>query len=89
LAGAPAFEAALRAARERYDCVLIDSAPVNEVSESSLVARRADGALLVVRQGRTGRGAAQAARKRLAGMGVPVVGTVLNGASGASGYGYY
>lgn len=89
LAGAPAFEAALRAARERYDFVLIDSAPVNEVSESSLVARRADGALLVVRQGRTGRGAAQAARKRLAGMGAPVVGAVLNGASGASGYGYY
>lgn len=89
LAGAPAFEGALRAARERYDFVLIDSAPVNEVSESALVARRADGALLVVRQGRTGRGAGQAACKRLAGMGAPLLGAVLNGASGAAGYGYY
>jgi Mrp family chromosome partitioning ATPase len=67
----------------------VDSAPVNEVSEAALVARRADGVVLVVRQGRTGRGAAQAARKRLAGMGVPVLGGVLNGASGAAVYGYY
>jgi capsular exopolysaccharide synthesis family protein len=89
LAGAAAFEGALRAARERYDFVLIDSAPVNEVSESALVSRRADGALLVVRQGRTGRGAAQSARKRLAGMGVSLLGAVLNGASGVPGYGYY
>jgi capsular exopolysaccharide synthesis family protein len=89
LAGAAAFEGVLKAARGRYDWVLVDSAPVNEVSEAALVARRADGVVLVVRQGRTGRGAAQAARKRLAGMGVPVLGGVLNGASGAPGYGYY
>jgi len=69
--------------------VLIDSAPVNQVSESSLVARHADLTVLVIRQG-TSRGAAMAARKRLSGMDVRLAGAVLNGSSfkGAD-YGYY
>jgi len=90
LAGSVGFEKALSWARERYDVVLIDSAPVNQVSESSLVARRADGVVLVVREGSTGRGALQAARKRLQGMGAKVIGAVLNCAHGRGrSYGYY
>jgi capsular exopolysaccharide synthesis family protein len=92
LAGSPRFDAALQAARERYDFVIIDSAPVNVVSESALVARRADAAVLVTRHGRTGRGSALAARKRLEGMGIRLLGAVLNCASSRAhgyGYGYY
>src|SRR5258706_10316933 len=61
LAGTSRLEGALDWARQRYDYILIDSAPVNLVSESSLIARNADLTLLVIRQG-TSRGAAQAAR---------------------------
>jgi len=89
LAGVAALEQALDWARANYDYVLIDSAPVNQVSESSLVARHADLTVLVIRQG-TSRGAAVAARRRLAGMDVALAGAVLNGSSfRASDYGYY
>jgi len=89
LAGTVRLEEALTWARQNYDYILIDSAPVNLVSESSLVARNADVTILVIRQG-TSRGAAQAARKRLSSMGVNVAGAVLNGLSLKGGdYGYY
>jgi capsular exopolysaccharide synthesis family protein len=89
LAGTVRLEEALAWARRNYDYVLIDSAPVNVVSESSLVARHADLTLLVIRQG-TSRGAAQAARRRLEGMNVRLVGAVLNGSQHKVGeYGYY
>jgi capsular exopolysaccharide synthesis family protein len=89
LAGKTNLEEALAWARQRYDYILIDSAPVNVVSESSLVARHADLTVLVIRQG-TSRGAAQAARKRLSGMGVRMAGALLNGSSlKNSEYGYY
>ena len=89
LAGVAALEEALDWARANYDYILIDSAPVNQVSESSLVARHADLTVLVIRQG-TSRGAAMAARKRLAGMDVALAGAVLNGSSfRGTDYGYY
>jgi succinoglycan biosynthesis transport protein ExoP len=90
LAGAPRFEELFRAIREGYDFVLVDSAPVNQASESALIARRCDRALLVLRERRTGRGAAQAARRRLEGMGIEVLGAVLNAVeSPETAYGYY
>ena len=89
LAGVARLEQALDWARAHYDYVLIDSAPVNQVSESSLVARHADLTVLVIRQG-TSRGAAMAARKRLVGMDVRLAGAVLNGSSfRGTDYGYY
>jgi capsular exopolysaccharide synthesis family protein len=89
LAGVARLEQALDWARAHYDYVLIDSAPVNQVSESSLVARHADLTALVIRQG-TSRGAALAARRRLAGMDVRLAGAVLNGSSfKGTDYGYY
>jgi capsular exopolysaccharide synthesis family protein len=89
LAGTNRLEESLDWARERYDYILIDSAPVNLVSESSLVARNADLTLLIVRQA-SSRGSVIAARKRLGSMGVAIAGAVLNGSSAKSGeYGYY
>ncbi|HXX94739.1 MAG TPA: polysaccharide biosynthesis tyrosine autokinase, partial [Planctomycetota bacterium] len=90
LAGAPRFEEVFRSIREGYDYVLVDSAPVNQASESALIARRCDRALLVLRERRTGRGAGQAARRRLEGMGIDVLGAVLNAVqSPETAYGYY
>jgi succinoglycan biosynthesis transport protein ExoP len=90
LAGGPRVEEVLQYAREHYDFVLIDSAPVNQVSESALVARRADATILVIRELQTGRGAALMANRRLKGMGVIVLGAVLNCARPQGGaYGYY
>jgi capsular exopolysaccharide synthesis family protein len=89
LAGTARLLESLDWARQNYDYILIDSAPVNQVSESSLVARHADLTVLVIRQG-TSRGAAMAARKRLDGMNVRLCGAVLNGSSfKGTEYGYY
>ena len=79
LAGSLRFQAALRAAREQYAFVVIDSAAVNLVSETALIARRTDATLLVVRQGQTGRGDARAAKKRLLAMKAPLMGAVVVG----------
>lgn len=95
MAGSPLFEDALRWGKSRYDVVLIDSAPVNQVSESPLIARRADGVVMVIRAGKTGRGAVQAAKTRLVRLGVNVLGAVINCAElhgdgyGNGYYGYY
>src|SRR6185295_7449686 len=92
LAGSPKLDEVLKWARAHYDIVMIDSAPVNQVSESALVARRAHATIMVVREGQTGRGAALAAKKRLEGMGVRLLGVVLNCAvphRGSYGYEYY
>jgi capsular exopolysaccharide synthesis family protein len=90
LAGSPVLEDVLRQARERFDVVLIDSAPVVQISESAVVARRADAALLVVRDGATSRRTLPAALRRLDGIGVPMAGAAFN-ASNDRGprYGYY
>ncbi len=89
LASSPPFDRVFSALRERYEYVLVDSAPVNHVSEAAVIARRADAALLVVRDRQTGRGAALAAKRRLLGMGVELAGAVLNcAAPGQGGYGY-
>ncbi len=79
MASSPRFRVALKAARERYDYIVIDSAPLNLNSESALIARRADATVLVVRLGRTGRTTALAAQKRLADMRVKILGAVANG----------
>ncbi|MBI2933106.1 MAG: polysaccharide biosynthesis tyrosine autokinase [Planctomycetes bacterium] len=91
LASSPRYQDALKAAREKYDYVIVDSAPVALVSESALIARRADAAILVVRERQTGRGVAGFAKKRLHEMEVRVLGAVLNAAvpdGGGYGYGY-
>lgn len=90
LAGTPSFDAALSWAREHYDYVLIDSAPVNQVSESALIARKSHAVLLILRERQTGRSAATMAVRRLETMGVKPAGCVVNCAHGGGGaYGYY
>jgi len=79
MASSPRFRLALKTARERYDFIVIDSAPLNLISESALIARRADATVLVVRLGVTSRTTALAAQKRLADMNVKLLGAVVNG----------
>lgn len=79
MASAPRFQLILRTARERYDFIVIDSAPLNLVSESVLLARRADATVLVVRLGKTSRTTALGAQKRLADLRVKILGAVVNG----------
>lgn len=78
------------AMRERADLVLIDTPPLLPVTDAALVGRECDGALLVVRHGRTTREQLTRSLDALSSVGARVLGTVLNmaPAGGAQGYGY-
>jgi Mrp family chromosome partitioning ATPase len=89
MASSPRFRLALKTARERYDFIVIDSAPLNLISESALIARRADATVLVVRLGVTSRTTALAAQKRMADMKVRILGAVVNGTRPSSSFNGY
>lgn len=80
-------------ARSRYDVVIVDAPPLLPVTDGALLAAAADGALLVVRHGRTTTDQLRHARERLEQVDARVVGTVLNMVpirrkKGGYGYGY-
>ena len=62
----------------QFDVILIDTPPMLQFSDARLMARHADGVILVVRSGVTGRESAIAAREQLAQDQIEVLGTVLN-----------
>jgi capsular exopolysaccharide synthesis family protein len=76
--------------RSRADIVLIDAPPLLPVTDAAVLARECDGAIIVVRQGRTSREQVTRAVDALRSVDARVLGTVLNMApSGkANGYGY-
>ncbi len=61
-----------------FDGVLIDTPPMLQLPDARLIARGADGAILVVRAGHTPREMAQAAVARLEEDGIAVLGAILN-----------
>ncbi|MGX8705263.1 MAG: CpsD/CapB family tyrosine-protein kinase, partial [bacterium] len=83
------FKALLKAVREQYDYVILDTAPVNAVIDGVLIARECDGTVMVVESGATDRTQIQHARQQLKYAGVKLLGVVLNKVgSRKSGYGY-
>jgi len=75
--------------RSRYDIVLVDTPPLLHMSDARLLGRLADTVILVIRAGKTTRGAAKAAWERFAADGTPVLGTILNGWDPRSAAGSY
>jgi polysaccharide biosynthesis transport protein len=88
LAGAN-FAILLAEAADSFDRVVIDTAPVNAVSDALLLVRDVHAVLLVVRAGRTPRKAVARARDKLNDAGAPLAGFVLNQLPRNSGSGYY
>jgi succinoglycan biosynthesis transport protein ExoP len=65
--------------RDKFDVILIDTAPVLVVPDSRILARTADGVILVLRAHKTHQEAAFAAAKCFAEDGNRIIGTILNG----------
>jgi len=63
---------------ERYDVVLIDTAPLNLVTDAAVLGARAGGVVLVVRANHTPAAAVKFAVDRLARVRAPLMGTLLN-----------
>jgi Mrp family chromosome partitioning ATPase len=64
--------------KEQFEFVLIDSPPVLPVTDSVVMATKADGVLLVVRGGEWGRDVVRRALERLDAVRAPLLGVVLN-----------
>lgn len=82
-------EKLIRALKEKSDYVIIDAPPSAVVSDSSLIARIADGCVFVVRQDYAGVDTLREGMEMFNGTGCKLLGCVLNHAeNGGSGYGY-
>jgi capsular exopolysaccharide synthesis family protein len=89
LVGSSRFFDALKTWRDHYDLIILDSPPVLAASESRIIARASDAAVMIVRERLTRRHAALAAKKQLTALDVRILGAVVNCTSmGRSGYGY-
>lgn len=73
-----AFADLLKAAGERFDRIILDSPPLNAVSDSAVLATRCDGVVLVLRAGKTNREGARRALRSLADVQATMYGAILN-----------
>jgi capsular exopolysaccharide synthesis family protein len=75
--------------RADFDFIIVDAPPVLAVPDALLMGRWVDGAVLAVRHDASRLPLVEQARRRLARVGVPVLGAVVNGVRASSAYGHY
>lgn len=87
----PKMEELIEQMSSQYDYILVDTPPVNIVSDSCIVANLLDGVLLLVWQDRSRRDAVKRAVRNLQLTGVKILGFVFNGVKTKNdkSYGYY
>ena len=74
--------------REKYDRVIIDSPPITAVTDSLILAKYADGLMLVIRAGKTPRQVVRNALTQLREINANILGAIINGVK-VERYGYY
>lgn len=90
LLGSSRMERLIAELRKVYDYIILDSPPVNMVTDAVVLAPKTDGVLFVVRANQTERGAAIHAVDQLAYANTKILGFVLNGVGmESSPYGQY
>ena len=70
----------LQEAARQYDVIIVDAPPLNLVTDAAVLARHADGALVVARAGVKPQGALGYTFAQLAAVNARVLGTILNDA---------
>jgi receptor protein-tyrosine kinase len=86
-----AMEKLLDHVRSRYDVVIIDSPPLLPVTDAALLASRSDGAVVVLRHGKTTKEQWREAQSRLEQVDAATLGVVMNmvpSSESISGYSY-
>ena len=78
LLASPEFESMLKTASEEYDLVLVDTPPLNVVTDAASVAASVDAVIVVVREGMTEQSALELTLDRLQRAGARPAGLVLN-----------
>jgi receptor protein-tyrosine kinase len=83
------MEHLIRDAEERYELVIIDTAPTAVVSDAIPLVTKVSGVIVVTRLGKSTRTAMQQLRRQLENLDAPTLGVVVNSMkSEAAGYGY-
>ena len=72
------FRSLLAKLADRYDIVVIDSPPVQAVSDALVLARRSTGVVFIVKADATPIPVARSSLNRIASAGIPIFGVVLN-----------
>jgi len=78
LLGGALFEEMLKAVRKEYDYVIIDTPPLGSVIDSAVIARKCDGAILVIESDAISYRFVQSVKQQLDKSGCPILGAVLN-----------
>lgn len=73
-----AFAELLKTVSGKFDRILLDSPPLNAVSDSAVLATQVDGVMLVLRAGKTNHDAARRALRSLADVQAQMYGAILN-----------
>lgn len=89
LLGSESFSRFLSAMLQKFDTVIIDTPPVNLVTDAAVIASVCDGVLIVAEAGRTDRAVLTQAVNELRSARGSVLGIVLNRAGAGSRYGRY
>ena len=71
----------VQTARQEFDIVLVDSPPIGVVTDSAIIANRADGVVLVIRSGEVDRRDLKRAVEQLRQVKARVLGYIMNGIS--------
>ncbi len=79
------FDKLLLELRDKYDYIIVDTPPVNLVSDSLVVSQKCDGLLLVVRTGVTTYTTFNESLANIKKLGIKLFGTVMNGIGGEAG----
>lgn len=81
-----AFDQLLADLSEQYDYVIIDTPPINVVSDSLIVAQKSEAFVMVVRAGSTKYEAFEYAYDSLKVLGIELEGVIINGSGSKGGY---
>lgn len=82
LIGSTDFDVLIQKLREEYDYIIIDTPPVNIVSDALSISKKCDGVVLIARFSFTTYAQLMAANKALKALDINVLGTILNGSGG-------
>lgn len=88
LLASPKMSAALQEVKQMYDVIIIDTPPINIVSDALILAKKVDGVLLVIHADKTNKQSAKNAVQKLRLVNANLLGVVVNGTDKAENY-YY
>ncbi len=78
LLGSKKMEEFLRALKDEYDMIILDSPPVGIVTDAAILSTKVDGVLLAINAGKTETEAAKRSKELLENVNANIVGVVLN-----------